>query len=222
MAGRGTPQDSPSSFQVHFSRHEARTVRDGTDAVDMGEQGRLEPVRERRPSASRRGTGRTPTPTGWRCWPRSSATRRPTARRSCGLQSRRCIRATPAHIRSHQRRFRSEPARPVAPHRTRRRGRDDAPELHADARVSRGASAPSSGRGRSSAAHGGAAWRPDLAALDELVSAGTKVIAICNPNNPTGARLTETELDGICRAAARVGAWIVSDEIYRGAEMRRR
>jgi len=66
---------------------------------------------------------------------------------------------------------------------------------------------------------GGARWQPDLAALDELVSAGTKVIAICNPNNPTGARLTETELDGISRAAARVGAWIVSDEIYRGAEM---
>ena len=66
---------------------------------------------------------------------------------------------------------------------------------------------------------GGARWQPDLAALDELVSAGTKVIAICNPNNPTGARLTESELDGISRAAARVGAWIVSDEIYRGAEM---
>jgi aspartate/methionine/tyrosine aminotransferase len=66
---------------------------------------------------------------------------------------------------------------------------------------------------------GGSAWRPNLPALEELVSTGTKVIAICNPNNPTGARFTESDLDAIVRAAARVGAWIVSDEIYRGAEM---
>lgn len=66
---------------------------------------------------------------------------------------------------------------------------------------------------------GGAAWRPNFPALDELVSTGTKVIAICNPNNPTGARLGEDDLDAIVRVASRVGAWIVSDEIYRGAEM---
>ena len=30
---------------------------------------------------------------------------------------------------------------------------------------------------------------------------------------------TADELDGICRIAARVGAWVVSDEIYRGAEL---
>ena len=65
----------------------------------------------------------------------------------------------------------------------------------------------------------GAPWRPNLPALEELVSTGTKVIAICNPNNPTGARFSESDLDAIVRIAARVGAWIVSDEIYRGAEM---
>jgi aspartate/methionine/tyrosine aminotransferase len=47
----------------------------------------------------------------------------------------------------------------------------------------------------------------------------TRAILICNPNNPTGARLTAAELDDICRIAARVGAWVVSDEIYRGAEL---
>jgi aspartate/methionine/tyrosine aminotransferase len=62
-------------------------------------------------------------------------------------------------------------------------------------------------------------WRPDLAALDALVSARTKLILICNPNNPTGARLTASELDGVCRIASRAGAWLLSDEIYRGAEM---
>jgi aspartate/methionine/tyrosine aminotransferase len=62
-------------------------------------------------------------------------------------------------------------------------------------------------------------WRADLAALDTLVTPRTKLILICNPNNPTGMRLTGDELDGICRIADRVGAWVLSDEIYRGAEL---
>jgi hypothetical protein len=65
----------------------------------------------------------------------------------------------------------------------------------------------------------GARWRPDLARLESLVTSRTKVILICNPNNPTGARTIGAELDEICRIAGRVGAWVVSDEIYRGAEM---
>lgn len=62
-------------------------------------------------------------------------------------------------------------------------------------------------------------WRADLDALDQLVTPRTRLIVICNPNNPTGARLTAAELDGIARAADRVGAWVLSDEIYRGAEL---
>ena len=62
-------------------------------------------------------------------------------------------------------------------------------------------------------------WRPDLGALDTLVTARTKLIVICNPNNPTGARLTAEDLDAIARAADRHGAWILSDEVYRGAEL---
>ena len=65
----------------------------------------------------------------------------------------------------------------------------------------------------------GRRWAPDLDALDRLVTPRTKVVFICNPNNPTGARLTAVELDAICAAAARVGAWVISDEIYRGAEL---
>jgi aspartate/methionine/tyrosine aminotransferase len=62
-------------------------------------------------------------------------------------------------------------------------------------------------------------WRADVSALDALVTSRTKLIVICNPNNPTGARLTAADLDGIARAADRVGAWVLSDEIYRGAEL---
>lgn len=62
-------------------------------------------------------------------------------------------------------------------------------------------------------------WRPDIEALDAMVTPLTKLIFICNPNNPTGARFTAAALDDICRIAGRVGAWVVSDEIYRGAEL---
>jgi aspartate/methionine/tyrosine aminotransferase len=62
-------------------------------------------------------------------------------------------------------------------------------------------------------------WAPDLRALEALAGGRTKVIFICTPNNPTGARMTSEELDGICAIARRQGAWVVSDEIYRGAEM---
>jgi aspartate/methionine/tyrosine aminotransferase len=61
-------------------------------------------------------------------------------------------------------------------------------------------------------------WAVDIDELTRLVTARTKLIIICTPNNPTGARLTTGELDDICRVAARQGTWILSDEIYRGAE----
>ncbi len=64
----------------------------------------------------------------------------------------------------------------------------------------------------------GARWHPDLAMLESLMTPRTRAILICNPNNPTGARLSEAELDGVAKIAARTGAWVVSDEIYRGAE----
>ena len=62
-------------------------------------------------------------------------------------------------------------------------------------------------------------WRVDLNELERLVSPRTKMIVICNPNNPTGARLTSADLDAIARVADKHGAWILSDEVYRGAEI---
>lgn len=66
---------------------------------------------------------------------------------------------------------------------------------------------------------GAGRWRVDVDELTRLVTARTKMIVICNPNNPTGARLTAAELDAVARAADRYGAWILSDEVYRGAEL---
>lgn len=62
-------------------------------------------------------------------------------------------------------------------------------------------------------------WRPDAATLESLVGPRTRAIVVCNPNNPTGAVLTPEEMDAVVRAAARVGAWIIADEVYRGAEI---
>ncbi|HEX3704170.1 MAG TPA: aminotransferase class I/II-fold pyridoxal phosphate-dependent enzyme [Vicinamibacterales bacterium] len=64
-----------------------------------------------------------------------------------------------------------------------------------------------------------ARWRVDLDALDTLVTPRTKLIIICNPNNPTGARIEAEDLDRIGAAAARHHCWVLSDEIYRGAEL---
>ena len=61
-------------------------------------------------------------------------------------------------------------------------------------------------------------WRVDTAALERLVTARTRLIVICNPNNPTGARFESSDLDRIASVANRSGAWILADEIYRGAE----
>jgi len=65
----------------------------------------------------------------------------------------------------------------------------------------------------------GARWHADMASLEAMVTPKTRLILICNPNNPTGARFSAAELDGICRVAGRAGAWVLSDEIYRGAEL---
>ena len=67
---------------------------------------------------------------------------------------------------------------------------------------------------------GGARWALDKRSLTRAVGRRTRVIMVTNPNNPTGSVLTEAEMDVVVEAARRVDAWIVSDEVYRGAEVR--
>jgi aspartate/methionine/tyrosine aminotransferase len=61
-------------------------------------------------------------------------------------------------------------------------------------------------------------WAPDLAELSEIITGKTKLIAVCNPNNPTGRILTADEMAEIINQADKVGAWILADEVYSGAE----
>ena len=62
-------------------------------------------------------------------------------------------------------------------------------------------------------------WGLDVEGLRQVVTQETNVILITNPNNPTGAVLTEDEMDVVVEVARSVGAWIIADEIYRGAEV---
>ena len=59
---------------------------------------------------------------------------------------------------------------------------------------------------------------PDLAALKALLRPGTKLIALNNPNNPTGALIDAAMLGEIAAIARSVGAWILCDEVYRGLD----
>ena len=61
-------------------------------------------------------------------------------------------------------------------------------------------------------------WAPDLAELEAAMSPRTRMIVVCNPNNPTGAILTAGEMDAMVRIASKCGAWILADEIYQGSE----
>ncbi|GAA0448274.1 aminotransferase [Streptomyces olivaceiscleroticus] len=61
-------------------------------------------------------------------------------------------------------------------------------------------------------------WLPDLDALDRLVTPDTQLIAVSNPNNPTGALIDEAGLTRIAEIARRVGAWVLCDEVYRGVD----
>ena len=64
-------------------------------------------------------------------------------------------------------------------------------------------------------------WALDVDELEAVVNERTRAIAVCNPNNPTGYILTEAEMDAVVAIAERVGAWIIADEVYSGAERTR-
>jgi aspartate/methionine/tyrosine aminotransferase len=61
-------------------------------------------------------------------------------------------------------------------------------------------------------------WQVNLDELKKAVTSKTRLIAVCNPNNPTGYILTNEEMNTIINVAEGVGAWILSDEVYAGAE----
>jgi aspartate/methionine/tyrosine aminotransferase len=61
-------------------------------------------------------------------------------------------------------------------------------------------------------------WALDLDELKDAVTPKTKVIAVVNPNNPTGKILSNIEMNAIITIAEKVGAWLITDEVYSGSE----
>ena len=62
-------------------------------------------------------------------------------------------------------------------------------------------------------------WQWDVAELEKMVNNNTKMIVVCNPNNPTGSIISDEVFEAIITIAKDKGLWILSDEVYRGAEL---
>lgn len=61
-------------------------------------------------------------------------------------------------------------------------------------------------------------WQPAPDEIRRAITPNTKLVALCNPNNPTGATLGERTMTDLTLALEKSGAWLLSDEVYRGAE----
>ncbi len=60
-------------------------------------------------------------------------------------------------------------------------------------------------------------WQPDPDRVAEGLR-GADLVVVTNPQNPTGSRLCQAGLDAVVEVAEAEGAWILADEVYRGAE----
>ena len=57
-------------------------------------------------------------------------------------------------------------------------------------------------------------WQPDLDELKSLVTNKTKMICICNPNNPTGSYVTQSDLKKVNDVAKKNNVALISDEVF--------
>ncbi|PCE23496.1 aminotransferase [Paraburkholderia acidicola] len=59
---------------------------------------------------------------------------------------------------------------------------------------------------------------PDLDELKRMIRPDTRLIAINNPNNPTGSLMERPFLEALVAIARSCGAYILCDEVYRGTD----
>ncbi len=62
-------------------------------------------------------------------------------------------------------------------------------------------------------------YLPDLDTLGALVTPATRMIVFSNPNNPVGSLMPRETLAAIVEIAREVGAYVLSDEVYRGIDL---
>jgi aspartate/methionine/tyrosine aminotransferase len=64
-------------------------------------------------------------------------------------------------------------------------------------------------------------WEPDWDEFERAVTPKTRLLYLSNPNNPTGGVLSEDAMRRIARRCEETGTWLLSDEVYLGAEIDR-
>ncbi|MBS0419907.1 MAG: aminotransferase class I/II-fold pyridoxal phosphate-dependent enzyme [Proteobacteria bacterium] len=62
-------------------------------------------------------------------------------------------------------------------------------------------------------------WIPDLAEIERAITPRTRMITLCNPNNPTGALLETQAMESLVQLARKHGLYLHADEIYKGSQL---
>ena len=62
-------------------------------------------------------------------------------------------------------------------------------------------------------------WQADIEQLRSIVSPKTRLITICNPNNPTGATLSAEAMQALVDIARENDIYLHADEVYKGSEL---
>jgi aspartate/methionine/tyrosine aminotransferase len=64
-------------------------------------------------------------------------------------------------------------------------------------------------------------WEPDWDEFERAVTPRTRLLYLSNPNNPTGAVLSDEAMARIVARCEQTGTWLLADEVYLGAEIDR-
>jgi len=62
-------------------------------------------------------------------------------------------------------------------------------------------------------------WEPDWDEFEQAVNPKTRLVYVSNPNNPTGSVLSRDAMRRIVDRCEKLGAWLIADEVYQGAEI---
>jgi aspartate/methionine/tyrosine aminotransferase len=62
-------------------------------------------------------------------------------------------------------------------------------------------------------------WEPDWEEFESAVNPKTRLVYLSNPNNPTGSALSAEAMRRIVDRCEAVGAYLLADEVYLGAEI---
>jgi cystathionine beta-lyase len=62
--------------------------------------------------------------------------------------------------------------------------------------------------------HDGAHWHMDIEGLEALITPATRILMLCNPQNPVGRVFTRKELEQLAEVALKHRLWVISDELH--------